>query len=395
MEYYDDGTGRGKSKFPGETSNVEMMPPQKMKKKRKRRRIPGPIGDMEIQMMIESSSSSSSSSSGPNNTGGNEVPASQNLAGLLPWHTDAWLNAWNVVGMETPISRNHSAQYIIEAAKKCLHSTVQDLHDQHWDRERSGILLVMVHDIEHHQDMDTTVGLEDPTGRLEGYLHPDVVATAGVDLSKGAVLLIREASILHCRKELGRWLLNVTPNNVAMLWPASTTFDQSLVNQAPENQIRQPNKKHSPTSKPSASTSSSAISSLSATQIPSMSGSVLSNLGNRSEDVYALSQDGLVATFSPRQTMPKPVVKPKTYDVSLEHSDDDDDDLLSEFLGDESTNAIVEHCVVPAASFDGRAEESDLTTGKQVLSREDRDRCKGNNDDDDASSLLGEFLSDD
>lgn len=41
--------------------------------------------------------------------------------------------------------------------------------------------------------------LVDPTGRAQAYLHCNVVADAGPDLTTGAVVLIKKAALVHNR----------------------------------------------------------------------------------------------------------------------------------------------------------------------------------------------------
>lgn len=96
--------------------------------------------------------------------------------------------------------------------------------------------------------------LVDPTGRAQAYLHCNVVADAGPELTTGAVVLIKKAALVHNRSgnltilmstciivcyllseslkfalsvdctEIGSWYLNVTPDNLMMLWPVTTRF---------------------------------------------------------------------------------------------------------------------------------------------------------------------------
>jgi len=51
-----------------------------------------------------------------------------------------------------------------------------------------------------------------------------VVEDCGPELTVGAVVLVRCAAIVHHRTDTGIWFLNVTPNNLAMLWPVETRY---------------------------------------------------------------------------------------------------------------------------------------------------------------------------
>lgn len=42
---------------------------------------------------------------------------------------------------------------------------------------------------------------QDPSGRMKGYFHPDVVEEHGPDLAPGAALLLKEASVVSSRRE--------------------------------------------------------------------------------------------------------------------------------------------------------------------------------------------------
>jgi hypothetical protein len=83
---------------------------------------------------------------------------------------------------------------------------------------------VVIESVQHHSDKDATVNLVDPTGSAAAYIHCKVLEDSGPEFTAGAVLLLRAPAVVHNRGEAGGLFLNVTPNNVAMLWPSSTRF---------------------------------------------------------------------------------------------------------------------------------------------------------------------------
>jgi hypothetical protein len=143
------------------------------------------------------------------------------------WHSSAWKAAWDSLGfpsIDNVVNHPSSMEAVMLQRKM---STFRNVASRHWELERSGVCLAIIETIHHHVDKDCTLELQDPSGSSHAYLHARVIEDAGPDLSAGAVLLLSNPAIVHNRREVGRWALNITPDNVGMLWPARTKYFRS------------------------------------------------------------------------------------------------------------------------------------------------------------------------
>lgn len=82
-------------------------------------------------------------------------------------------------------------------------------------KKMAGVLAAL----NYTSDGSVSVTFADPTGRVQGYLHPDVIDEYGPDLCVGSVVVLSGAAILVSGPGVQRWL-NVVPENVRGFYKA-------------------------------------------------------------------------------------------------------------------------------------------------------------------------------
>mmetsp|Transcript_88249 Transcript_88249/g.176482 ORF Transcript_88249/g.176482 Transcript_88249/m.176482 type:complete len:404 (+) Transcript_88249:60-1271(+) len=159
-----------------------------------------------------------------------DLQGSQAESEVVLWQSEVWLSAWSVLNL-SPVHSSAQSEAHERAMKAggidtpmCLLPTMALEKGRPL---RSGVSLVAIESVQHHGDKDSTVNLIDPTGIANAYIHCKVLEDLGPEFTVGAVMLLRNAAVVHNRGEAGGLYLNVTPDNMAMLWPASTRFDKT------------------------------------------------------------------------------------------------------------------------------------------------------------------------
>jgi len=153
----------------------------------RKRKIPGPIGQLDTKPSTpfeRFGASSSSSSSFHHQAPGDEDVVdvlsgdSQDAEPVL-WNSEQWRAAWSVVGFppvcgvvsgERPREQPSEARWA-QAVAAAEETPLGTLAQRHWEAERSGTFLAVLASVTHHTDMDATVQLLDPTGEASAYLH--------------------------------------------------------------------------------------------------------------------------------------------------------------------------------------------------------------------------------